>query len=182
MVPVGEAGFGTEPELDAQERRAIPSTPDGLTLTAAEFVVMFGADRGPGLWEQTARIAAVRRGGETEQALAKAAIEGAAAVKAEAMLARDAKALAKANAKTKAAAAAKAEAEAEADDDLAALAEGLANLQADLATIKALGAERAYADTAHALFDVRVRQPLRPHGEAPDLVHPARYQQPNQIL
>ena len=29
MVPVSEAGFGTEPEIDAQERRVIPSAAGG---------------------------------------------------------------------------------------------------------------------------------------------------------
>ena len=64
MAPVGEACFGTEYEIDAQEPRVIPSAPGGLTLTAAEFVAMFGAARGPGLLEQAACIAAAKRGEE----------------------------------------------------------------------------------------------------------------------
>ena len=95
MVPVSEAGFGPEPELDSQERRAILSAPDGRTLTAAEFVEMYGAACGPGLWEQAACIAAARRGEEAEKALAKATTEAAAAAKAVARFARDAKAVAK---------------------------------------------------------------------------------------
>ena len=95
---------------------------------------MFGAARGPGLLEQAERIAAATRGEEAGQSLAKAA------AKAEAKPACDAKTLAKAKAKTKA----------EADEDLAALAEGLAKNQAELAMIKALGADRAYTGRVYA--------------------------------
>ena len=86
--------------------------------------------------------------------MAKLEAATAAKAKAEAKLARDAKARAKAKAnaevKTKAAAAAKTKAKAKAAGDLAALAKGLEKNQADLATTKALGPGRAYADTVHA--------------------------------